>query len=230
MKIYFRPSLAWPPALRTHAHSSQRADRICNEIFHGSLIGLRIEWANLFQKSWGWRAVGSADAQPPEAVSPEYCNTTPLNRIGSLEPASTSPIGTCSRCDSFTSSALRTEMATKHSGEVSDQWNWVNVSHPGELKHAANITTIRRRAMLDVHRVKRCKRGRRTTQSKIAATTLVRTWEKTDDSDKGASPHIVEDGKSSSRSVLDVHTGIDVRLCYTAHLDYPEQSYLLNHC
>jgi hypothetical protein len=38
---------------------------------------------------------------------------------------------------------------------------FVNVSHPKELNHAANITTIRRTAMLAVHQDERRNRAKR---------------------------------------------------------------------
>ncbi|KAE9374231.1 hypothetical protein N431DRAFT_543622 [Stipitochalara longipes BDJ] len=132
-------------------------------------------------------------------------------------------------------------MATKASasdllvGEVSNQWNWVNVSHPRDLNHAANITTIRRRAMLAVHRDKRRNRAKQILPQPKHRTNITSggaqsvDWENADDISEDILPHGSRKVSRSSHSMLDIPTSIDRRICYTAHLNYPNQSYLLNH-
>jgi hypothetical protein len=42
--------------------------------------------------------------------------------------------------------------------------------------------------------------------------------------------HSLGKGSSPSHSALDIPTIICTGICYTAHMDHPNQSYLLNHC
>ncbi|KUJ17343.1 uncharacterized protein LY89DRAFT_718060 [Mollisia scopiformis] len=117
-------------------------------------------------------------------------------------------------------------------GEVSCQWNFVNViSHPRELKQAANISTIRRTAMRAIHRIKRQNEANQTlAQTKVAAASRLDP-EKDDaesqhDSTLLSSP---QEEPNPSRAMLVVPTRVDVGLCYPAHVEYPNQEYLLNH-
>lgn len=136
--------------------------------------------------------------------------------------------------------------------------NFVNVSHPRELNDAANITTIRRTAMLAIHRDKRCIRAKKALavpqmevaialdndmggnsgqllQNTIVIPELVEVqsvslnWQD-EDANQEILANGVGDSSSSFYSMLDMPTSVDDGICYTAHMCYPSQSYLLNHC